>query len=123
MKFIGEKEHGLLMSSLRDASDSMTMLKKQVEELTEERDRFKKRTIMLENAFKKEQGISIRQDITQVIVDFDKVEMVIIMAALTKMISTGMKTPEDAEYVLKLLRKIEGFVNKMEEPKDDGKDK
>ena len=76
---------------------------------------------MLEDAFKKDQGISIRQEITNVIVNFDKVEMCVMLAALNALLSNKGTKRDEAEYCLSLMKKIEGFVQQMKEDQPERK--
>lgn len=73
----------------------------------------------LENGIKDSFGISVRNEVTKIECVFDKFEMVIMMAGIYQLIEHSGNI-EDKEAYIKLYKKIEDNVQKMEEePIDD----
>jgi hypothetical protein len=85
-----------------------------VRELSNEKDVFKKRVFDLEDAIQKEYGVKIRNEVTEVHCDFDKLEMVIFLAGIYQLIDRSGEI-EDKEHYIKLYKKVQSFVDKMEE--------
>lgn len=85
-----------------------------IEKLSKDRSSLKERVIELENAIEKGYGVKIRNEITEVIADFNKLEMVIIYSGISKLLE-GKTTPDDAQIYIDLCKKIQGFIDKMKE--------
>ena len=74
----------------------------------------KERVVELENGIEKSFGISVRQEVTNVVTDFTKLEMVVLIAGVSKLLK-GTSNVEDAEIYIKLTRKIQEFIDNMKE--------
>jgi len=83
-------------------------------ELVDEKSKLHERVLEIEDGIKDKFGVTIRQEITKVIADFDKVEMVFLMAGVNILIKNS-ENRDDTKYYLKLYEKIEGLVSKMDE--------
>jgi len=68
----------------------------------------------VEYGVERDYKISIRNEVTEVIVDFTKIEMSIMLAALANLIKTSA-VPEDLKIYISLNDKILGFINDMKE--------
>jgi len=68
----------------------------------------------LEDSINTSHGIKIRQDITNVRIDFSKVELVFIGAGIAKLLKETAD-PFDAEYYINLLKKISNILPDMKE--------
>jgi hypothetical protein len=85
-----------------------------IEKLSEDRSSLKERVIELEDAIEKGYGVKIRNEVTEVIADFNKLEMVIMFSGVSKLLE-GKTTPDDAQIYIDLCKKIQGFLDKMKE--------
>ena len=98
-------------------------LKIEHEKVVKEKETFYKRVVDLENSFKKQTNINIRNEITEVIVNFDKLELAVMLGAINGLIKKPETSSEDIRYCIKLTDKIIGFIHKMKDPKESVDDK
>jgi predicted transcriptional regulator len=89
-------------------------LTQQVNRLKMEKQEFIKRCKELEDAIEKEYGVKVRNEVTEVIVDFDKTELAVINMAICKFMERQLST-DDTKFYLDLRIKIEGLLNQMKE--------
>lgn len=85
-----------------------------INKLTDEKKEFKDRVIKLENSIEHGYGIKTRIEVTEVIVDFTKLEMVLLLSGLSVLLKSNIKT-EDMKYIIKLLDKLQEAINDMKE--------
>jgi len=86
----------------------------QIANLSSEKNNFHERVIELENSIEKSYGVSIRNEVTNVKADFNKLEMVIMLAGVSKLISSS-KSIDDVKACVVLNDKIQSFINDMKE--------
>ena len=89
-----------------------------VSELIIDKTKLRERVIELENHVNDTFSVSVRNDITKVNCIFDKLEMVIIMAGIFQLIKHSGNI-DDKEAYIKLYKKAQENVEKMEEPDGD----
>lgn len=77
-------------------------------------DEAQRRVRELEDGVKRSFGVSVRNEITKVDCSFDKLEMVIMMAGVYKLV-TSSGDIDDKETYIKLYKKIQSFTEQMEE--------
>jgi hypothetical protein len=106
MWFENKKEQKLL----QEIAD----LAKQLIEVTTKKDEYKDRCILLEDGIKKDFGITVRQEITEVKVAFTLMELTVLYTALCKLMERPLVT-EDVQYYLSLRMKLEDLMNKVKE--------
>ncbi|HUW91901.1 MAG TPA: hypothetical protein VMV74_01960 [Bacteroidales bacterium] len=99
---------------IKELEAQVEALESSVTRYRTEAESFKKRCIDLEDAFKTEHGITVRQEITKVIADFSKLEMIVMMAGVQKLMSDS-SVPEDIRVYLELDRKIQELIKDMDE--------
>jgi hypothetical protein len=68
----------------------------------------------LEDAINTKFGVTVRKDITEIKIDFSKMELTVLYAALCKIMEQKLNT-EDLKYYLNLRIKIEELLNQMKE--------
>lgn len=102
--FITKKKHNKLINekdnSILDLEARFKLLNDRVKEI--------------ENTYERDSGIKIRTEVTKVFSKFDKPEMIVMMAG----VSSLLKNPgshNDAEYYVNLIKKIQGYIDHMEE--------
>lgn len=78
---------------------------------------YRERAVEIEDAIEKEFGIKIRQEITEVITEFSKLEMVLIYAGIVKLIKGDIQ-PDETRLCIDLLDKIQLYIDDMKE--EDG---
>lgn len=104
----------------RERTNHITKLFQMLEKIGDERNAFKERVVELENAIEGQYGVSVRREVTVVKADFTKLEMVIMFAGVDKLLKNP-KSADDAEFYVKLLKKIQPIIDKMEEPEEEKK--
>ena len=72
------------------------------------------RVIQLENAIEKSFGVTVRREVTEVKTDFTKLEWVVMLSGVHKLLD-GSKIPEDAKVYLEILDKIQAFIDDLKE--------
>ena len=85
-----------------------------MEKLSEEKEMMHKDLRDLEDSLQTSHGIKIRNDIKNIIVPFSKIEMVFINAGIEQLLK-NTKDPYDAEYYIKLMKKIHNILPDMKE--------
>jgi len=99
---------------------SINQLFEMIESISQEKVMYRKRVIELENAVEQGYGVTVRREVTNVIVDFNKLEMVILLSGVHKLLK-GSKTTEDAEFYINLIKKLQKAIDKMPEDKEEEK--
>lgn len=99
---------------LKQKAYSIDVLFKNSESITEKKDEYHKRVIELENSIQDGYGVKIRNEITEVIIDFTKIEIVMMLAGVTKLLERT-SSPDDARIYVSLIDKITGFIENMRE--------
>ena len=91
-----------------------------IEKLSKEKEMMHKDLRDLEDSLQTSHGIKIRNDIKNIIVPFSKIELVFINAGIEQLLK-NTKDPYDAEYYVKLMKKIVEILPDMkeEESKDE----
>ena len=79
----------------------------------------RKRVREVENKYEQDSGISIRNEVTRVYAKFDKIEMCIIQAGIMKLIEKPGANQDDLQFYLSLAKKVEGFIDNMQDPKEE----
>lgn len=79
----------------------------------------KERVDELESGIEKNFAVSVRKDVTTIECVFDKVEMAFLMAGVFKLINDEKSGIEDKEFYIKLYKKIQEHIEKMEDPVDE----
>ena len=109
------------LRSLHRANESKDSTAKRlfnkIELMSEELNKSYKRINELERGIEDGFGVSVRQEITNVMADFTKFEMVIMLAAVTCLLNRA-KTIEDSKIYIGLVEKIQSLIDKMKESSD-----
>ena len=77
------------------------------------------RVIEMENGINETFSVSIRNDVTTVECVFNKIEMAFLMAGVYKLLNDANSTVDDKEFYIKLYKKIQKYIDKMEDPTDE----
>ena len=77
------------------------------------------RVIEMENGINETFSVSIRNDVTTVECVFNKIEMAFLMAGVYKLLNDANSTVDDKEFYIKLYKKIQKYIDKMEDPADE----
>jgi len=93
-----------------------------LERVSEERAMYRKRAIDVEDAVEKSFGIAIRKEVTEVKVEFNKVEMVVLLSGIYKLLK-GVKSVDDAKFYTNLIERVQSTIDKMPEDKVEGEPK
>jgi hypothetical protein len=88
----------------------ISVLQKQVEKESNLRKEYYNRTIEIENAVKEGTGISLRNDVTQVVCIFDEIELAQIAEGVTYLIQQNCSNISDVEFLVNLTKKINGAL-------------
>jgi len=130
MGFWGKtKREAELEKKLEDNSNNFFIAnKKQKEDLDKlysekliimsKNDSLNRRVIELENAIQKDYKVNIRQEVKTVNVEFTKLEMAIMLAAIGGLIKNS-SAPQDLKTYISLNDKILGFIGDMKENVED----
>jgi len=89
-------------------------LYKEIEILSKEKIELHDRVIDLENIKGEAFQVKLRNEITEVKVDFTKIEIVTIFAGVSILLERT-KNPDDAKIYIALIEKINGFIGDMRE--------
>lgn len=103
----------------KQKSNSINVLYDQIDSMTIKLDNKQSRIDELERGIETGFGVKVRQEITKVIADFTKLEMVIMLAGVQKLSKQPSVTISDLEIYIELLKKIQGFINDMEEETEE----
>jgi len=104
-----------LTESNEQKSLSISTLFGMLEAITSKKAYYKKRVEDLESSIKTGFGLSVRNDITIVNTDLLKLDFVIMLAGVMKMIKDNPNQIEDAEYYISLTKRIQAILDKMPE--------
>jgi len=118
----------VVISALKQSYNKLKALKMTLSAVTRQRDclfdmtakvsdvseKFRQRMRHLEDAVKDGFGVTVRNEVTEVQCEFNKLEMVMILAGVHKLLS-GSKDPDDMKIYLSLIDKINGVLPKMKE--------
>ena len=115
----------ILILFLKDAMKDVDLIEyelaeimKNLEESKSELAIFKERAESLENRIETDFGVSVRNITTVIKVEFTKLEMVTMMAGVFRL-THNSKTMEDAEYYIALSKKLQGFIDQMQEDEEE----
>ena len=86
----------------------------QIESISTERAVYRKRVIDLEDGIKSEFGVQVRQEVTMVKTHFTKLEWVVMLSGVDKLLRSN-KSPDDVRIYLKILDKIYEFIDHLKE--------
>ena len=100
-------------------SGSIAQLFEMIESISNERTMYRNRTIKVEDSVEKGYGIAVRKEVTKIIVDFSKLEMVVFLAGTHKLLNSG-PTIEDAEFYINLVKRLQSIIDKMDEDEEKG---
>ena len=89
-------------------------LYKEIETLSKEKVEFHDRVMDLENIKGEAFQVKLRNEITEVKVEFTKIEIVTIFAGVSILLERT-KNPDDAKIYIALIEKINGFIGDMKE--------
>ena len=95
-------------------SNTIGKLFVQISDLSQDQNEYYKRVIQLENAIEKSFGVTVRQEITKINTDFTKVEWVVLLSGIYKLLD-GAKVPEDAKIYLEIIDKVQSFMEHLKE--------
>jgi hypothetical protein len=87
-----------------------------IEHLNQTVQQWKSRVVDLEDAIKKEYGLTTRIEKTEINCEFNKLEMAVFQAGISNLISKPNLNMEDAQFYINLIRKIADILPKMEDP-------
>jgi hypothetical protein len=100
---------------------AIATLYKTIETESKEKEEYHKRVIEIENGIKESVGITLRNDITQVNVQFDEIELYQMAEGVKLLIQKLYANISDVEYLVKLTKKLQeatGSVIKSKSEKD-----
>lgn len=90
-----------------------------LEKLTKEKAYYKERTENLENSIETGFGLSVRNDITIVNTDLLKLDYVIMLTGVMRLVKDGHNKIEDTEYYIGLTKRIQAILDKMPEIQEE----
>jgi len=79
----------------------------------------RKRVLELEDHIRDTFSVSVRNDVTKVECVFNKIEMAFLMAGVYQLINYEGSSVDDKEFYIKLYKKIQENIGKMEEDPDE----
>ena len=86
-----------------------------IENLNQTVQQWKSRVVDLEDAIKKEYGLTTRVEKTEVKCEFTKIEMAVMVAGISKLMNKPNLDMGDAQFYIDLMHKITDILPKMEE--------
>lgn len=92
-----------------------------INDLSEQLNTSTRRVVELEDGIENSYGVSVRQVVTNVVADFTKLEMVVLIAAMNKLLQTS-KSIADSEFYIALAKKIQKFIDDMKEEPSQNKE-
>lgn len=98
--------------------DSIARLFEMIESISGERTMYRTRALQVEDAIEKGYGVTIRKEVTKIIVDFNKLEMVVFLAGVNKLLKNSSNVG-DAEFYINLIKRLQSIIDKMEEPEEE----
>jgi len=103
-------------------SGSIAQLFEMIESISNERTMYRSRAIQVEDSIEKGYGIAVRKEVTKIIVDFNKLELVVFLAGIHKLLKNA-PTVDDSEFYVNLIKRLQSTVDKMpdEEKEQHGK--
>jgi len=107
----------LSQKMLNSRNEVIASYEKKIQELVEEKRALTARVKDVEDGVAKEFAIPVRQDITIVKADFDKLEMVTLFSGVMKLINNA-KAIDDINFYTKLINKIQGLIDQMKDPEE-----
>lgn len=90
-----------------------------VERLSGEKLVLKERVLKLENAIESGFGVTVRKDITLVNTNLLKMDFVIILAGIHKLLKANPENIEDVKYYIDLIERVQVILNKMPEIQEE----
>ncbi len=97
-----------------DSERQIQNLFKTISDLSDDNTYLKERVIEVEDGVKKSYGVKIRNEVTEVVTDFSKLEMVVMISGVGVLLK-GTANPDDAEIYVNLNKKLQGFIDDMKE--------
>lgn len=114
MKIVSNKRFKVL----EDNEKEIWSLQRKNKDLEGELEVMKDRVRSVEDAYQEKTGLNIRVETTKVFAKFDKIEMITMMSGLHKLMKSSESTG-DITYYTDLIKKLQGFIDHMEDPKDE----
>ena len=103
-------------------ASNINLLFKTIETESAEKEKWKDRAESVEKAFKTGFGVTARNEITLVNTELLKVEWVVMLAGVEKLLRTAKSlTTEDAQIYIDLIKKISEILDKMPESQETKK--
>jgi len=103
------------IKNLKSEYDKKSMfLLKTIDQISENLNRYRDRTIELEDAREKGYGVKARIETTEIKTDFKKLEWVVMLSGVQKLLNDA-KNVEDSKVYIKVIEHIQSFVDKMKE--------
>lgn len=90
-----------------------------LEELSKKKSYYKDRVDQLEKSIETGFGVTVRNEITIVETELLKLDYVIMLSGVNKLLQTNMKKIEDAEYYIGLIKKIQAILDQMSEIQEE----
>jgi len=106
-------------ATIEQQNRAITNLYAQIETISAERMQYYNRIIDLENGIETEFGVKVRQEVTVVKTHFTKLEWVVMLSGVDKLLRSA-KTPDDARVLLQILDKIREFMDHLKEEPEEG---
>ena len=103
-----------VIERLKQKKKAIDNLYAQIESMSSAHGLDKMRVIELEDAIEKGFGVKVRREVTEVITDFTKLEWVVILSGVDKLIQLA-KFPDDVRIYLQILDKIQAFIDHLKE--------
>lgn len=97
---------------------SVAQLFEMIESISSERTMYRSRTIKLEDAVEKGYGVPIRREVTKIVVDFSKLELVVFLAGVHKLLKASTTIP-DAEFYVNLTKRLQSTLDKMPDDEEE----
>ena len=106
-----------LLIKTEQVNKRVNSLYEKIQYLSEERNKYYQRVIDLEDMKGDAFQVKLRNEITEVKVDFTKLEIVMIYSGI-KILLERTKDPDDAKIYIRLIEKINSFIEDMKEGED-----
>ena len=108
------KKYKNTLEKLGQVNNSIRSLYEKIQYLSDDRKKYYDRVIDLENMKGDAFQVKLRNEITEVKIDFTKLEIVTILAGVCILLERT-KHPDDAKVYIELIDKIKSFIEDMKE--------
>jgi len=108
------KKYKNTLEKLEQVNKSVRSLYEKIQYLSDDRKKYYDRVIELENMKGDAFQVKLRNEITEVKIDFTKLEIVTILAGVCILLERT-KHPDDAKVYIELIDKIKSFIEDMKE--------